>query len=267
MKRRIGVFILCLAALTNCFAQTQVPPKRGEAGGNAGSVLEKMPRSLETRFALSALPPSLREKAAVYVLDPAKGYVLHRAGSNGQSCFVVRTEWRWEEYHDDIYTPICYDSNSAGAKSQMRLRFDVAELMAKGISPQNLKKEIENRVADRAYQAPHRAGLSCMTAPLMRTYVSLGPPDKTVMTMTMPHVMYYAPDVTDGDIGGIPPLSPYPFVFERWPLGYMIQRLGDREATKIVASESVLLKDLCSYRSYLCLTTEDSRHPASEHSR
>ena len=87
------------------------------------------------------------------------------------------------------------------------------------------------------------------------------------MTMTMPHIMYYAPNVTDGDIGGIPPLSPYPFVFEQGPFGYIIQRLGDSEATKIVASESVLLKDLCSYRSYLCLTTEDSRHPASEHSR
>lgn len=32
-----------------------------------------MPQSLEVRFALSALPPHLRDGATAYVLDPAAG--------------------------------------------------------------------------------------------------------------------------------------------------------------------------------------------------
>jgi hypothetical protein len=36
-----------------------------------------------------------------------------------------------------------------------------------------------------------------MLAPLMRTYMSLDPGDKTIMPMVMPHVMCYAPNVTD----------------------------------------------------------------------
>lgn len=82
---------------------------------------------------------------------------------------------------------MCYDF--AGAKSQMRVWFDVAELRARGFSPAALKKEIERRFADGVYQPPDRAGFSYMTAPLMRAYVSLNPRDKTVMTMSMPRIM------------------------------------------------------------------------------
>src|SRR6266516_3226445 len=65
--------------------------------------LEAMPRSLEVRFALSALPPSLRDGATVYVLDPTRGYVKERPGSNGQHCFVSRTEWKFADFRNDIY--------------------------------------------------------------------------------------------------------------------------------------------------------------------
>jgi len=257
-----AVFVLCLAAAANGLAQDHGPAKSGAPERNTGKTLEKMPPSLEIRFALSALPPSLRDKAAVYVLDPAKGYVLDHAGSNGQNCFIERTVWQWEEYRNDLYAPMCYDS--AGAKSQMRMRFDVAALRAKGLSPEALKKEMEKRYAHRRYKPPDRAGFSYMTAPLMRTYFSLDPSDKTVRTMSMPHVMYYAPNITDASAGTIRPPSPYPYLFEPGPLGFFIQRLGAKETAKIVANESALLGDLCSYRSYLCLKISDTSHPASE---
>ena len=48
-----------------------------------GEPLTAMPRELEIKYALSALPPHLRDGAAVYVLDLAKGYVLARPGTNG----------------------------------------------------------------------------------------------------------------------------------------------------------------------------------------
>jgi hypothetical protein len=192
------------------------------------------------------------------VLDPAKGYILQRAGSNGQSCFVGRTEWKFADYRNDVYDPICYDS--VGAKNHMLVWFDVEELRAKGVNAEAMKKEIEVRFRNGSYQAPDHAGLSYMTAPLMRTYMSSDPTAKdSVATMSMPHVMYYAPNVADEEVGGMPcpPCVPYPFVFESGPHGYIIQRLGDNETAKIVADEADLVKQLCSYRSVLCLSTHN----------
>jgi hypothetical protein len=37
-----------------------------------------MPAKLETQFALSALPPVMRDKATVYLLDPKDDYQLYR---------------------------------------------------------------------------------------------------------------------------------------------------------------------------------------------
>ncbi len=215
--------------------------------------LDAMPRSLEIRFALSALPPALRARAAAYVLDPAKGYVLAVAGTNGQSCLVERTVWQHAEYRNDHYCAICYDA--AGAKSTMRMLFDVAALRARGLTPKALAAEMNRRYAAGVYVPPARAGVSYMAAPLMRTYATPDPHDNTIMTMAMPHVMYYAPNVTDEEIGGVPPppVGPYPFVLEQGPLGYMVQLMGERETAQILSRESQLLKDLCAYRDYLCL--------------
>lgn len=264
MTKKPDGFLLavCLVAAQQGLAQGQ-PNTQGAP--NIRGPVEKMPTSLEVRFALSALPPALREKAAVYVLDPAKGYVLQRVGSNGQSCFVGRTEWKFADYRNDVYDPICYDV--VGAKNHMRVWFDVEELRAKGISPDGMKKEIEARFRSGSYRAPDHAGFSYMTAPLMRTYMSTDPNAKdSVATMSMPHVMYYAPNVAEAEVGGMPcpPCAPYPFVFEPGPHGYIIQRLGDSEAAKIVANEADLIKELCSYRSVLCLPTGDSGHSHSK---
>ena len=257
MNKNLYAFLMtfCIGAM---LASAQAQPNNKEIA-NVRGPLERMPKSLEVRLALSALPPVLREKATVYVLDPAKGYVVERAGSNGQTCFVGRTEWKFADYRNDVFDPICYDA--VGAKNHMRVWFDVAELRAKGVNPEAMKKEIEARFRNGVYKAPDRAGFSYMTAPLMRSYMSLDPKDKdSVMTMSMPHVMYYAPNVTGSEVGGLPcpPCAPYPFVFEPGPHGYIIQRLGDSESAKIVADEADLVRDLCSYQSVLCLPKQDA---------
>lgn len=264
MTQRLYVILLALCSTGANVTLAQVRPDEKEITDARGP-LEKIPVALEVRLALSALPPALRDKAAVYILDPAKGYILERAGSNGQSCFVGRTEWKFADYRNDVYDPICYDA--IGAKHHMRVWFDVAELRAKGVTPEAMKKGIEARFHAGVYKAPDRAGMSYMTAPLMRSYMSLDPKDKdSVMTMSMPHVMYYAPNVSAADAGGIPcpPCAPYPFVFEPGPHGYIIQRLGEAESAKIVADEAELVSDLCSYRSALCLATHSSSHSHSK---
>jgi len=143
----------------------------------------------------------------------------------------------------------------------MRVWFDVAELRAKGVTPDAMKREIEARFQAGIYKAPSHSGMSYMTAPLMRSYMSLDPKHMdSVMTMSMPHVMYYAPNTTAADVGGLPcpPCAPYPFVFEPGPHGYIIQRLGDAESAKIVAEEADLVNELCSYRSSFCLAPRAS---------
>jgi len=39
---------------------------------NSGTKIEPLPRDLEIQLALSSLPPHLRDKATVYVLNPEK---------------------------------------------------------------------------------------------------------------------------------------------------------------------------------------------------
>jgi hypothetical protein len=221
----------------------------------AETTLDRMPAGLETQFALSAAPPALRGKATVYLLDPAKGYYLARQGTNGVACAVQRTQWEFADFRNDIYYGICYDA--AGVKTYLQVMFDAAALRAQGMSPTALKAEIEKRFRDKTYQPPAKPGLSYMVGPIMRT---IGPPDLKVQTMAMPHLMFYAPGLTNEDIAAAPNLSDhasllYPFV-DRQGIAehtYMIQLIGEAEKAKILADEKSLVDALCAYRSLLCL--------------
>jgi len=220
------------------------------------TTIEQMPASLETRFALSALPPALRDQASVYLLDPRKGYQLSRRGTAGLACLVERTVWEWPEARDDIYIPLCYDA--VGAKAHLKVIMDAAALRAQGMSGNALKTEIENRYKNGTYKAPDKPGMSYMVAPVFR---ALGPPDMKMHTMSMPHLMFYAPHVTNEDIGARPDLSVhssllYPFIDKQGiaEQSYMIQLIGDAEKAKILADEKTLVADLCAYRDVLCLS-------------
>ena len=250
MYRKCYISFSCfvLIGLTGLFLVR--PLSAAQSSPNAGR-LEKMPPELETRFALSALPPHLRDGASVYLLDPAQGYVSGKQGTNGFSCIVERTEWNRAHFTNDVYTPICYDAE--GTKIHLKVWLDVAKLRATGMSASDVKKEVERRFKDKTYGPPGKRGLSYMTAPIMRTYPNPDLAEKTVVTMSMPHVMYYAPGVSPKDIGAAPPPSPYPFILDEGPHGYMIQLIGEAEKVKILADQKSLLADLCAYRSFLCL--------------
>lgn len=219
------------------------------------TMIDQMPAKLETQFALSALPPALRDKATVYLLDPRKGYQLSRRGTSGVACLVERTAWEMADFRNDIYIPLCYDAG--GTKAHFKVIIDAAKLRAQGMGPQALKTEIEKRYKNKTYKTPQRAGLSYMIAPIHRT---VGPPDMKVHTMSMPHMMYYAPGVTNEDIGAAPDLSDpssllNPFIDRQGNAeqSYMIQLIGATEKARIMTDEKALLDDLCAYREVLCL--------------
>jgi len=226
--------------------------------------IEPLQRDLEIQLALSALPPHLRDNATVYVLNPDKGFEIARKGTNGFHAFVARTgddafrgSWPLTKYRDDILYPISFDD--AGAKAQMRVFFDAAEMQAKGTPPAELKRIIQERYKTGYYKAPERAGISYMLSPILRTYWN---PEETdgVMTLSIPHVMYYAPDVSSEDIGAGKIGGQYPFVIMPGPHGYIIQLLGQTEKTAIAKEYEGMLGRLCKIKEVWCLPKEKGQY-------
>lgn len=229
----------------------------GAQSSQAAKELEPLPRELEIELALSSLPPHLRDKATVYVLNPAKGFELAREGSNGFHAFVARTgddsfkgDWPLTQYRDDILYPISFDS--AGVTAQMRVFFDAAEEQAKGTPAGELKKLIQQRYRDGIYKAPERAGISYMLSPVLRTYTSPEQNDN-VATANLPHVMYYAPDVTSHDVGGGQPGGTYPAVILHGHHGYTIQPIGVTEIAAVTREYGPMLDRLCKINELWCL--------------
>ncbi len=234
--------------------------------------LEPLPRDLEIQLALSALPPHLRDNATVYVLNPDKGFEVVRKGTNGFRALVARTgsdtfrgTWPLKEYRDDMLQPISFDE--AGAKAIMPVFFDAAEMQAKGVPSQELKKIIQERYKTQYYKAPERAGVSYMMSPILRTYVN---PDQIedVATTNIPHVMHYAPDVSNPDVGAAFPEgeqvahymqhgrwkeTPDPFVIQPGPHGFFIQFLGVTERDAINKEYAGMLARLCKIKEVWCL--------------
>jgi hypothetical protein len=226
--------------------------------------MEPLPQDLEIQLALSALPPHLRDNATVYVLNPDKGFEVARKGTNGFHAFVARTgddtfrgAWPLTAYRDDILYPISFDS--AGAKAQMQIFFDAAEMQAKGTSPGELKKIMQDRFKAGYYKAPERAGVSYMLSPVLRTYFNPEESDG-VITLNIPHIMYYAPNISNEDIGGGPLGGMYPFVIMPGPFGYMIQRFGLTERAVIDKEYEEMLARLCKIKDVWCLPKEKGQY-------
>ena len=196
--------------------------------------------------------------------------VAHNGIAVGDQCMTYSIGFRapsrseliagWSEHllaelRDDIYIPLCYDA--AGARTYLRVIIDSAALRAQGLDADALKSEIEKRYADRTYRAPRKTGVSYMFAPVMRT---VGPPDMAVHTMAMPHLMVYAPGVSNADLGATPDLGrpaslQYPFIDRQGndAQSYIIQMVGQAEKAAIVADNRELLHELCVHRDVLCL--------------
>jgi hypothetical protein len=236
-----------------------------------------LPRDLEIQLALSALPPHLRENANVYILNPDKGFELARPGKNGFHAFVARTgddsfrgTWPLKAYRDDILYPISFDE--AGVKAGMRVFFDAAEMQAKGTAPEKLKEIIQERYRTGYYKPPERAGVSYMISPILRTYVNPEEGEE-IATTTVPHIMHYAPNLSNKDLGGSPPTpeqlsyfsehgryhdNPSPFVIMPGTHGYFIQFLGLTERDAIVKEYADMLARLCKIKVAWCLPVEAS---------
>jgi len=234
------------------------PVLANENAANANVKPHPLPQTLEIELALSALPDDLRAGSAVYTLDPEKGFQLARHGSNGFHAFVARTgddalrgDWPLKSYRDDILYPVAFDE--VGAAAQMRIMFDVAEMQAKGVPAGELKGIFRERVKQGHYPVPHRAGVSYMLSPILRTYAEPDSSDR-IVTVSFPHVMYYAPNVQNHQIGGGHVGEHKVRVNLPGPHGYINQPIGRSERAKLQEQYKDMLAELCRLKQAWCLS-------------
>jgi hypothetical protein len=91
-----------------------------------------------------------------------------------------------------------------------------------------------------------------MLSPVLRTYIN-PEEDDSVATLNIPHVMYYAPHVSNKDVGGGKLGGMYPFVIFHGPHGYNIQFLGLTERASVNKEYEEMLTKLCKIKEVWCL--------------
>jgi hypothetical protein len=78
-------------------------------------------------------------------------------------------------------------------------------------------------------------------------------------------VLYYAPNVTNDDVGGNKPGPIYPFVILPGPHGYSVQFLGQAEAEAVRKEYKTLLDRLCQINEEWCLTAAEAQSSTPHH--
>jgi hypothetical protein len=167
----------------------------------------------EEALALSALPERLRGDATTYTLTN-HGFERSRAGHGPFTCIVERN-------HPLALIPQCVDA--AGAETIIPALIFKSERALAGRSPEEVAAEFEQKARDGEFQAPARPGISYMTSPY--NYIYLG--TQRGIAQVDPHLMFYAPGLTNADVGGSFAAGTeenrgLPFVLEPGIHGYMI---------------------------------------------
>jgi len=156
------------------------------------------PREERIELATSAAPPEISSKATVYLLERT-GYVKVRGGTNGFTCIVERETPLTME-------PECYDAE--GSATTLLTRFYTEEQRAKGTGEDQIKAGIEQGYKSGKFRAPRKIGIVYM----MSEHNHVLRPDTHEIIHFAPHLMFYAPYVTDADIGSPPSARNMPFV-------------------------------------------------------
>lgn len=188
MKRTLLTGILLLAGGV-ASAQTESPKPAYDFSA---------PREERIKLATSAAPPEISGKATVYLLEPT-GYVKVQDGTNGFTCLVERETPLTME-------PECYDAE--GSATTLLTRFYAEEQRAKGTSEAQIKAAIAAGYKSGKFKAPRKIGIVYM----MSEHNHVLRPDTHEIVHFAPHLMFYAPYVTDADIGSPPSARNMPFV-------------------------------------------------------
>ena len=184
-----------------------------------------LPHALEIELALSAAPTHLRDGATVWVLDPS-GYAIAKKGGNPFACVVSRRA-------GDLF-PVCWDAE--GTRSLLPLDVEDAQLRLSGKSGSEIEAIVMERFKSDQYHAPSRAGIAYMLSPIRYRIDEHGGVTRTTPN---PHLMFYGPNLTDSDIGGV--RGAFVFINRVGPDGMMIVPVGQKEREAIVSDAQSLI--------------------------
>ena len=173
---------------------------------------EVLPQAEEMRIALSAAPDHFREGAGFWALEEG-GYVLARESRNGFTCVINRD-------HPLNRKPTCYDAE--GTRTILPKVVYVGDLLMEGVPVAEVRARVQEGFASGRFIAPERPGVAYMLTDEIRNY---NPGNGQVGTFP-PHIMFYAPNLTNADIGAPArrdPEAPWlPFIAYQGPHGFMI---------------------------------------------
>jgi hypothetical protein len=181
-RRALYWFVLMTAAVQSVAGQSttnQRPPA--------------LDREKEITLALSACPPAVASRAAVYVLDRS-GYIKVRDSQNGFTAIVQHSMPASQE-------PQCRDAE--GTRTVLPRYLKVAEWRAQGKGADEIKLLVADAFAKGTFQPPTKPGVDYMLST-----ENLVPNAKGEVTHFLPHVMFYAPYLTNVELGSGGPLGP-----------------------------------------------------------
>jgi hypothetical protein len=167
------------------------------------------PRDAEVTMALSAAPSHLRDEAGVYALE-ATGFVKVRDSKNGFNCIVNRD-------HPLSLKPTCYDAE--GSATILPKVIQVGAWMMAGKSLAEIDQLVADGFKSGRFISPRRPGVAYMLSGDIKN-VNRKTGD---VSSFPPHVMFYAPNLTNADIGSKGDGSDgMPFIAYQGPHGFMI---------------------------------------------
>jgi len=205
---RWDLIVLSWSWLAGCF---------GALGGASSALPELLPASCEIDLALSAAPEHLRAAASVYALEE-QGFVRVVEGDGAFTCIVNRDDPR-------VLKPTCFDAEGAATIVPKILLF--GERMMAGDPIEKIREEVESAFASGRFVSPRRPGVAYMLSRYNRPWNGT---DRRLGWFP-PHVMFYAPNLTNEEIGHSmahhDPNRPLPRIGYGGPHGYMIMISDD----------------------------------------
>src|SRR5215467_9090392 len=166
------------------FATVVIQPVAGQSATNQRPPM--MDRQKEIALALSACPASVAGKAAVYVLD-REGYIKIRDGENGFTAIVQHAVPTSQD-------PQCMDAE--GTRTFLPRYLKVAEWRAEGRSADEIRLLVADAFAKGIFRPPAKPGIDYMLST-----ENLTPNAKGEVIHFPPHVMFYAPYLTNAELG------------------------------------------------------------------
>jgi hypothetical protein len=225
MNIQSASMMFCLTLPGLCHAQTSEPGKGHPDHTARGGAVHLLPRDLEMRLAVNALPRQLRDGAAILALESG-GYVKVRPGNNPFTCIVSR--------RGGNFYPVCFDEE--GTRTILPAYTDDAVLRLKGLSNEEIERQLAAGFESGRYRPPARPGIAYMLSPA--TYML----NSGKLTRIPPHTMFYAPFLTDADIGGLPERTA--FVDRPGPHGMIIVLAGQKEREALLSESQGLVDEV-----------------------